>query len=265
MNKPAANNRLPEIPPLPPNENSATKQKAHISNKHLKIATILCLITTLLSFNRLPAGIRFGSSGFSYSINIIALLAWISGIWITLHFFRKKNQIKKAGSAYWVLSILAIVFFSLNAGTSIARTALEIAGIKKVENPGMTAAGFAPMATMGKEIWDINGKKYQIRATYYLNVQNDLQYTIEYEYPEARSINNENQALEVAMPLIKYAYTSGKYKRTTFHKFGKKQETDRIGVAIFVQQGNSTRGYRTALTLDQIKTEIQSSETSNSE
>jgi len=119
------------------------------------------------------------------------------------------------------------------------------------------AAG--PMAASGPETWTIDGKTYQVAATYYLGLPEGLQYTIEIPWKfEKASPMNDDVALAIALPLMQHAFKNDRYKRMQFAKAGEGQvEANRIGVALVEQDGQRSHGYRVALSVPEIRSRIE--------
>jgi hypothetical protein len=128
---------------------------------------------------------------------------------------------------------------------------------------------FFQFPVSGPEVWTIAGNNYDIESTY-LIVLPDLpdgtaQYTINYLCQtdvDPTSLSQE-RALELALPLMIYAYDQGLYQSAQVHKLGRKGKPlsiSRIGVAIIQKNAVGTKGlvyahhsggYRVALTLDE--------------
>ena len=132
-------------------------------------------------------------------------------------------------------------------------------------NPGTAStaptAGHNPMAQSGPEVWQIGERKYEISSTYYLALPEGLQFTIDYPYTFSTSPSEltEEQALQAAMPLMRYAYETGVYNRSRISKLGAgRQEPTRIGVALIERKGAAQRGKRVALDIDAIEARISS-------
>jgi hypothetical protein len=118
------------------------------------------------------------------------------------------------------------------------------------------------MAVTGPEVWTIDGKPFQIRATYFLVLNGRLQFTVDYlcaeRCPEFAGLSDD-KAFAVAYPVMKYAVTHGLHERTKVQEVGAGPlKTELIGVAITRQTGSVREmGYRVARTLDQVRTAIQ--------
>jgi len=122
-------------------------------------------------------------------------------------------------------------------------------------SPG-AGGGAAPMARGGATTWNIDGKDYAVQDTYFLVLPEGLQFTIEYEVPpgiDPTQLTDE-QAYEVAFPLMKHAYDERLYQRTAVNRVGSgKQDVRRIGVALFVRgMAGSSRGHRVVRSLEDI-------------
>jgi len=105
----------------------------------------------------------------------------------------------------------------------------------------------------------VDGKTWDIAATYYLRLPQGLQFTIEYPYRfngAAERMNDEG-ALAIVFPLMKHAYTKGLYRRGAILKVGEGRLTpSRIGVTLFEKVNGNVHGYRVGLSLAQIRERI---------
>ena len=118
-----------------------------------------------------------------------------------------------------------------------------------------------PMAKAGPESWDVEGVKYQVAATHYLALPEGLQYTIEYEVPDAKVLEGMTDAKghDMAFPLMRYAYDHRSYERAKIEQLGGgTRQVSRIGVSLFTQSGIHTQGYRVASSLEEIRAQIKS-------
>lgn len=122
-------------------------------------------------------------------------------------------------------------------------------------------AGHTPMAVQGPEIWTVDGKPTTVAATYYLALPEGLQYTIDYQLPAAVAIPRDDaSALPIAFPLMRHAYETGIYKRTSISKAGSGHlDPSRIGVALYHLEGARRHGYATALAISDLKQRIAAS------
>ncbi len=131
-----------------------------------------------------------------------------------------------------------------------------------VGSPVTSSTGFGVMAVAGPEVWMIDGKPFQIRATYFVTVNGRLQFTADYvcaeRCPDFAGMTDE-MAFAVAYPIMKHAVTNGLYARTKVQTGGKPINPELIGVAITQQaDAGRERGYRVARTMEQVRAAIQS-------
>ncbi len=134
---------------------------------------------------------------------------------------------------------------------------LLISGCK--DNFSGNTAGHNPMAAQGPETWDAGGKKITILKSYYLALPEGLQYTVEspYDFGSNALKMTEQQALDIAFPLMRHAYEKGLYNRTKISEVGHGPlEVKRIGVVLVQGEGMQARGYRIGLSLDQIRAKL---------
>jgi hypothetical protein len=133
-----------------------------------------------------------------------------------------------------------------------------------VGGPATSSGGFGVMAAGGPEVWTVDGKPFQIRATYFVVVNGRLQFTADYmcaqRCPEFVGMTEE-KAFAVAYPVMKHAVTHDLFERARIQKVGSEPlKTELIGVAITQQAGDGKEnGYRVSRTLDQVRAAIQAS------
>lgn len=117
-------------------------------------------------------------------------------------------------------------------------------------------AGHAPMAASGPETWTVEGKTIDVQKTYLLALPEGLQYTIETTYDFGSSAQltiTQPQAVDIAFPIMKYAYENNLYSRTSISRNGTPLTPTRIGVVLIQNINGRSRGYRVGLSLDEIR------------
>ena len=135
-------------------------------------------------------------------------------------------------------------------------------GSLSVGAPVTSSPGSGAMAALGPEVWTIEGRPFQIRASYFLVLNGRLQYTADYlcsdHCPELDGLSDD-QAFAIAYPVMKHAVTHGLHERIKVQEIeGEPLKTELIGVAITQQtSGGRERGFRVARTLDQLRAAIQ--------
>lgn len=130
-----------------------------------------------------------------------------------------------------------------------------------VTPPVTSSTGFGVMAMGGPEVWNIDGRSFHIRATYFVIVNGRLQFTADYicgkRCPNVVGMSDD-QAFAVAYPIMKHAVTTSVYTRTKVQVGGKSLNTELIGVAITRQtESGKESGYRVARTVEQVRAAIQ--------
>lgn len=136
--------------------------------------------------------------------------------------------------------------------------ALFLSGCRCNVNRGTStrgSPGFSPMAQTGPLDWTIDGKKIKIENTYYLALPKGVQYTIEYAVPPEIKLEgiSDEEAFEIAFPLMAYAYKNNLHKKSKITKFGTgKVEPTLIGVALMKKEGIRTSGYRVSRPLQEV-------------
>jgi hypothetical protein len=144
---------------------------------------------------------------------------------------------------------------------------LALIGFRKSRNKPVGASPYLPMATKGPEIWKIGNKTYQISYTYYIKMPKGLQYTIECPWPAGIKPDEQTQenASDLAFPLMQYACEEELYKRATIRQHGKGKITATlVGVVFFEKKGIVFSGIRANLTIDEIKKKIEAAESGKS-
>ena len=152
-------------------------------------------------------------------------------------------------SALAVLALVTVPACRCDAQTSGGRASLGA--------PATSSQGFGVMAAKGPEVWTIDGKSFQIRATYFVVVQGRLQFTVDYlcgdRCPEFTGLSDE-VAFATAFPVMKYAVENNLPSRTEVRSGSDPMKPELIGVAITQQVGGGReKGYRVARTIDQVR------------
>ncbi len=158
-----------------------------------------------------------------------------SGSSLFIDFAAQKDSVKS-------IQLTLVALCLILAGCGVPRSGQPVA-----------AAPFLPMATAGPESWQIAGKTYNIRCSYYLGMRQDLQYTIESEYTDAKDLEDltESEAREIALPLMKHAFVNGFHNRTKIQKKGEDGVIvpTLIGVALFKKKGIKVSARRVNMSL----------------
>ena len=129
----------------------------------------------------------------------------------------------------------------------------------------VAAAPYLPMATAGPESWQIGGTTYNIHCSYYLGMQEGLQYTIEFPYTGEKALDDltDSEAREIAMPLMQHAFVNGFHKRAKIQKKGEGAVAPTlIGVALFQKKGISVSGKRVNMSMVEMQQKIDAAESS---
>ena len=117
------------------------------------------------------------------------------------------------------------------------------------------AGGFLPIAASGPESWMVDGNQRQITATYYLDLPDGFQFTIEIPVDDVPMVYSA--ALERAWPVIRYVFAQDIYLRTSIAgSRGVPREVTRIGVVLFRQDGARAKGMRTGMSLSEIRARL---------
>lgn len=122
--------------------------------------------------------------------------------------------------------------------------------------PPAGAVGTLPFAVSGPETWSVDGKPIRVESTYYIHFPaGGLQYCI--DYPVEGEVPVGDVARQAAWPLIRYAVSSGAYRRVQVEKIGSgAEEVSYVGVALFRREGTAAKGYRVNLGVEDIRRRI---------
>ena len=227
------------------------------------ITLFVVFLVSLLSFGKAPLARVVGTDGSRANLDLLSCLGIVAGVCALLFLLTRLPRVLRLSTARKVLGLIGCVGLIVHASLALFMPLSYGASLAQ----GVGTAGQQPLAASGPEEWVIDGKTYKISSTYYLRVGGELQYTIEYPYQFGLADTNMNdeRALAIVVPLMKHAYAQGLYKRTSVTKLGQGEMTpSRIGVTLFEKGEGETKGYRVALTLDQIKNRIGQASARNS-
>lgn len=127
---------------------------------------------------------------------------------------------------------------------------------------GTGSAGFEGFGVTPPETWVVDGKAYDIEATYFVIMVEGLQYTIDstFEFDEELWGLSTADVLELVFPLIEHAYRNEMYKRVTVRKEGAGQVLPTaIGVVLVERgpDGRVRRGRRVSLGMTAIRQQVE--------
>jgi len=219
------------------------------------ITVFVVFLVSLLSFGKAPISRVAGTDGSRVNFNLISCLGVAMGVFAFFFLLLRLKGILRLSMTRKALGLIGSL--GLIAHTILAFLPLSYAA-RSVQPAG--TAGNRPLGVGGSEQWVIDGKTYRISSTYHLQLPEGFQFTIEhpYRFGQAHRSMNDARALEIALPLMKYAYANGLHKRTSVTKLGQgKVVPSRIGVVLVERQGGTARGYRVALGLQQIKERME--------
>ena len=139
------------------------------------------------------------------------------------------------------------------AATAFVLSTLPACRCESVPDP---AEGLASMDRGGATTWIIDGQDYAIQDTYFSVLPEGLQFTIEYEVPPGVDPTqlSDQQAYEIAAPIMQHAYEKRLYQRTAANRVGSgKQDVRRVEVGLFVRgMAGSSRGRRVSRSVEDI-------------
>ncbi|MDY6913749.1 MAG: hypothetical protein SVT52_04750 [Planctomycetota bacterium] len=216
------------------------------------IVMFVLFVVSLLSFGRCPAIWTKGDGGSSFNLNILSTIGVAGGLYALIFIPLRLRTILKLPTAKKVLGLTGGIGL-------IAHSVIAILIPLSSGSGAVGTAGNVPLARSGVEQWQIDGQVYNVETTYYLRLPEGLQYTVQYpwRFQDSQGPMNDERALKVAFPLMKYAYEKGLYKRFKITKVGQGTITpSRIGVVLFERKGSQTRGYRVALSISGIEKRI---------
>lgn len=232
-----------------PDEQAAADLKGMLKIRRVGqtcITMFVVFVISLLAFGKDPLGSMAYKGSLVSCLGVVmgffALIFLLANLKSVLRLPATKKALGLIGCTGLIVHTVIALFMPLSYGAGAA--------------PAVGTAGMHPLAQSGAEEWVVNGKTYKIASTYFLQLPEGFQYTIEYpyEFNLADANMNDDRALAVALPVMKHAYTNGLYKRMTVGKFGEGALVpSRIGVVLFQKDGQRVRGYRVGLSLDQIK------------
>ena len=219
---------------------------------HNCIAMFIVFMISLFAFGKAPYQKIPTSDGYHFNfdpISCIAIAVGVFGLIVVLVGFRRilrrrspMNVLGLLGCAGLTVHTILALFAPLSYGAS--------------PSPAVDAGGNPLFDRRGSERWGVNGTIYNVASTYYVRVDKEFQFTIEYPHKFGDSLKDKNteRALKIAFPLIEHAYKNDLHNRTSTVKLGEGTLVpSRIGVALFENVGQKTRGYKVALSLEQIK------------
>lgn len=217
--------------------------------------TLLVLFAvTLFAFGK-PPWLWISDGGTSrLDFDLISCLGVAAGAFALLFLLTNLRRIIRLPAARKTLGLVACAGLIVHAGLALFMP------LSHGHSRAVGTGGNQPFARTGPEQWLLAGESWPIESTYYLRLGESVQYTIEYPYRFGGAIQNMNdsKALGVVFPLMKHAYTNGLYKRGGILKVGKGPlPITQIGVALFERNGQTVRGYRVSLTLDEIRRRIE--------
>jgi hypothetical protein len=117
------------------------------------------------------------------------------------------------------------------------------------------------MSVGGPQTWVIEGQAFRVLATYYSVNDGRLQFVVEWACGrrcEAIAQFSDEQALLVALPVMRYAVASGQFTRTSMRKDGARVEPELVGVVLIPDMGASKNGYRVARAVEEIRSVLSS-------
>lgn len=204
------------------------------------ITIFVVAVIALLSFGQPIFNTQQSDTGATFSLNILAAITWFTAVYALCFVVFQWKTLMKVPKVSKVLGIIgSLILF--------ANIACAVLGVF----PQNTAPGQIGQST-GPVVWNIDGKDYSIDKTYYIRRDGgNVQYTIDFEYPQAADIHNDNDALAVVFPIMKYACENEKYGKA--YSPSDKPQPAFIGVELFTKVGDAKKGYRVALPIEDIK------------
>lgn len=234
----------------------ATKKAKRAGKPCITLFVVFAIVAGSLNFGKAAWHWVEDSDGSHLNFEIFSCLGLGMGIYAIIFLARNFRRVLGLSSAKKTLGLIG--GFGLVAHVALALFMPLTYGMGG--HPPAGTAGHPVFGQKGPEQWNINGRMYDIASTCDLVLPEGLQFTIEYSYqfPAGSKAMDDQQALEVVFPLMRHAYQSGLYKQTTVVKVGQgPMEASRIGVSLVERTSNGTRGYRVALSIDEIKRRIE--------
>jgi len=123
-------------------------------------------------------------------------------------------------------------------------------------NVGPSDGGYARMDARGPEVWTIEGRSYRVQSTYYLVIDNQAQFTVDYlcgdVCPDFTTLDDFT-AFKAVYPLVKHMVESKLYERTAVQ--GKNGP---LPYSVGVSMTDGRRGYRVRRPVDSVLATIKS-------
>jgi hypothetical protein len=229
----------------------------------ITLFVVAVIVVAMMSFGKVPFVMSGGSDGSRLDFDLASCLGILMGFYAMLFMLTNIRRILSLPTARKVLGLIGGL--GLIAHTVIALAAPLSYGVGTAGPVG--SGGYMSIGRSGAEQWVVDGNTYAIASTYYLHLPQGLQYTIEYPVKLGASLEsmNDKRALGIAFPLIKHAYVNGLYERLKVTKAGQGAVVpSRIGVTLVEWQEGNARGYRVAMSLNQIKKRIEQEAAANS-
>lgn len=248
-----------------PSEQVAVDNKEALKTKRAGqtcITLFVVFVISLLSFGKAPLARVASSDGSRVNFNLISCLGIAMGVFAFVFLLAGFRRVLRLATAKKVLGLIGCFGLILHTILALFLPLSYGAGTPAA----VGTAGNQPLAQSGPEEWIVEGKACRIASTYYLRLPEGFQYTIEYSYRFSQDDGSmdDDRALALVFPLMKHAYTNGLHTRASVYKLGQGAITpSRIGVTLFEKDGGSTRVYRVALSLDQVKKRIEQESDSN--
>jgi hypothetical protein len=251
-------------PPQTADDPRRAKKIKRAGQSCITLFVVLAVVVATLSFGK-AAWVKVGDAqGYRLSFNFISSLGLLVGIYAVIFLASSLRTVLGLSSAKKVLGLIGSIGLICHSLVSLLMPLNYGGGAQ----PPAGAGGNPMFGQNGSEQWIIDGKTYQIASTYHLVLPEGpqyTQYTIEfpYQFTAADSRMDDQRAIEIAFPLMRYAVESGNYKRMSVYKLGEGNlEPTRIGVVLVERTGGQARGYRVALPVAEVQRRIAEATTS---
>jgi len=107
----------------------------------------------------------------------------------------------------------------------------------------------------GPETWKIRGRDVKITGSYYTWRPEGLQYTLVFRHDFGKPWRKvmRREALQVVLPLLRYAIEHKRHLRTKIHRDGKRRLPTYIGVDLYNETSAAKVGYKLKLRISRLR------------
>ena len=242
-------------PPVPP---SSADSPPRLPGKGGPIVLLVLSALTLLAFGR-PFAFWQRSGDYNKLIfDIFGCMAIGGAVYAVIFLIRRTRSLLKLPVIYRAVAFAASSILIASVVLSFVRPQLPFG---QPTDPPIGAGGHIVGRSVPRQ-WVVNGRACQMKSVYWTVVGDGLQFWIECPCIPEMPLDTmtQQQALQVALPLMAYAYETGLYDDCQGFTVGGHKVTTHIGVALFNQKDGKMRVNNVVLSVDEIKQHLQTAE-----